>query len=321
MDYKETYIGLFSGSFSDLDYLDFSGLNLKFVSLDSEEFLEFNKTFEDTDSIYSNAIDEFTNDYNKSSIEKLHVLLPIDCSLIVDELSIWKVRDILLLIFPSNFSMEVLFGFRVYNNDLEFFLYDKFKPISITCDYRSSKEFVYFEESQSAKINKFIGLFLSRFDDIKYLIPAFDSYISSFGQSFKKMEYLSLCIALETIVESTSELNFRIKRNVAVLLSTNKEFGWRIFNNIALVYNLRSKLVHSGSYKSIKIEEYLPYLRAIVCLIIIELIKLNIQNLAQLNQLLTEKGFGDLYNESEEFFDFEVNHSLVTRVIVTELKK
>ncbi|AXT19800.1 hypothetical protein D7030_01415 [Flavobacteriaceae bacterium AU392] len=319
LDDRETYFALFGGNRADLSKLDFSILNLKFIERESEEFEQYIAGIEDNSEILKNAIKEYDNSKYKK-IDKNYALVPIDSTKDVTELDLFKVRNILLLINPSNITLQCLFGIRRYEKTLEFFMYDRYYVREMTFG-KPFKDYFYYYDSSIDDINRLITIFTERYEHISYLIPAFNSYISSFLMNFKDMEYLSLCISLETVVEATTELNYRIKRNIAVLLSEEDTFGERIFKNVGLIYGLRSKIAHSGKFKESKINEYLPYLRSLASMTIIELLKLNIQNLTDLNNLLTKIGYGDSYNKSKEFEDFEASVKDATMVFATELTK
>jgi len=315
---KETYIGYFRGSFHSLSEIDFSLLNVKFVDIESKDYKAFINQVSDESGILTEPLKNFKS--NSVKQEVLHALIPIDISKPVTELDLWKVRNVMLLIYPSDFFLEILVGYRLYDDSIDLFLYDNYRQQKLD-PLEPFKNYIFLDKHLVKNINKFIQLFFERYDNIKYLFPAFNSYITSYFQNFSNMEYLSLCISLEAIVDAHTELTFRIKRNVAVLLSSNEDFGKRIFKNIGLIYTLRSKIAHSGKYDEAKINEYLPFLRNLVSVLIIELIKLNIVTLAELNELLNSKGYGDIYEQDKDFIDFELNHKPVTKVFVTELTK
>ena len=315
---RETYFALFGGNRADLSKLDFSLLNLKFIERASEEFEQYIAGIKDYSEILKNAIKEY--DDNKYKIDKGYALVPIDNSKDVSELDLFKVRNILLLINPSNITLQCLFGTRRYDKTIEFMMFDRYHVREMTF-MKPIKDYFHYYDSSLDDINKLITMFLERYETISYLIPAFNSYISSFLVNFKDMEYLSLCISLETVVEAHTELNYRIKRNLAVLLSVDHDFGERIFKNVGFIYSLRSKIAHSGKFKETKIDEYLPYLRSLASLTIIELLKLNMQSLTDLNNLLTKIGYGDSYNKSDEFEFFDASLADTNMVLSTDLTK
>jgi hypothetical protein len=309
---QETFIGLFCGSFTSFESLDFTEFNLKFVEVDSENFQDFMDKVSDTSLILNQVLTEFKK--GKTSVEKLHALIPISETELITQLDLWKVRNFLLLVFPSDIFLKYLIGFRVKEEGLDFFMHDKYSQQKIDPS-EPYKNFIYIETDLIDNINKFIKLFFKRYEHISYLIPAFKSYLSSYFQNSSDMEFLSLCISLETIVEAKTELTYRIRRNIAVLLSLDKTSGKRIFKNIGLIYSLRSGIAHSGKYDERKIDEYLHYLRYLVSILIIELIKLNNNSLTALNDELTSKGYGEIYSKGEEFSDFELNTKVATEVL------
>lgn len=124
------------------------------------------------------------------------------------------------------------------------------------------------------------------------------------------MEYLNLCISLESIIDGKTELVYRIKRNVAIICGIDELHCQTIFKNITKIYDLRSTIVHGEEYEYKKIFEYSPYLRCLISQLIIELISLNINvNKGELGNRLTRIGFGDKDKLSNNYKLFHFNEN------------
>lgn len=314
---ERTHFAIFSGSWEELDKLDFSSLNLHFFNLQNDEVEKKIKEVEVLAPRIENIFKDILKENGDS--DKLQILLPIDFTKKVSENDIYFVRNILLLIFPSDITLHYLFNFELNKNKINYQSYVSFPFHSTGIDNMYDNYLVYYD-GELESINFFIPILVERLSKIKYAQSALYSYTSSFFQNFKTMEYLNLCIALESIVSGNTELNYRIRRNTSILLTSEVEFAKNIFKNIGKIYTLRSKIVHSGKYKGEKIYEYLPYLRNVVSRLITEVISHNIENLEELNQILTEKGFGDNKSISENYVHYSLSSSVWSNALTTELK-
>lgn len=314
---ERTHLAIFSGSWQDLDELDFSSLNLKFINLKNDEL---KKKIEEVE-VRAPRIEHIFKGILKENgdSDRLQALIPIDFNKKVSENDIYFVRNILLLIFPSDITIHYFFNFELNNNKINLQSHSSFPFRSTGVDNMFDNYLIY-HERELKSINAFIPVIIERLSRIKYAQSAFYSYTSSFFQNFETMEYLNLCIALESIVNGTSELNYRIRRNTSILLTSEVDFARNIFKNIGKIYTLRSKIVHSGKYKGQKIYEYLPYLRNVVSRLITEIISHNIDNLDTLNQILTEKGFGDNKSISENYVSYDLSSSVRSNALVKELE-
>lgn len=314
---KENHINFFllAGSKSNLATLDFSHLNIRILALNSDEFDSILKdsSFEEDwyprnrELLFADIKKDLIEDY---MIESLYVLMPIDLSVIVETKYYYECWTILLIMFPSVLSIYADFMYQIFDNrylwqigSTQYRFYQK----------NQFEDYLHFEESNITSINKFIVLYFSRISNLKYVKSAIDSYKLSFHSNLYSMSYISLCICLETLVEGSIELSYRIKRTVAVLCSKNENIGLIIFKNIDNIYKLRSKIVHGAEVNSNKIDEYRPYLRMIVSKIIVELIIHNISTLIDLNYKITSIGFGDRQKLSTAY------SSLVLSTIMDEV--
>lgn len=314
------YWQLIAGSLSDLSKLDFSILNLQFMCIDSAAYLDILAKY---DGLHGgrtkDAIDEIKEKFWDS--ENLYLLMPIDYTLVTKEEDYWFCIDILKLIFPSDLTVYSDISFQ--------FLDDKHLYWGSIGTYRFNPSgeddihsyYLKFTPAYVDEINEFIKLFISRFDDIKFIKPAFYSYNSSFSQRESSMALVSLCIGLEAVTNGTTELSYRIKRNVSILIGENMAASKLIFKNINNIYKVRSSIVHSGNYKNEaqKTFEYLPYLTSVVSRLIIEVILQNIKDLKEINDILTSLGFGDRNKISSDYKAMIINPEVHDEVQFEEL--
>lgn len=313
---KILIFGVFNGCLSDLNLLDFSNLNLRFINGHGEDAKKlFTEKFEDSSEILKRLIELSIRigGYAKH----MQLLIPIDFSKPVLEDDIMLVEEILKIIFPSDLSLNFVDRFVIKDNKASF-------GSSVQYQFKQSghahQNYLIVNTNEFTNVNRFIELFFQNYTNMGYLKNVWEAYLSSFHQTFKKMEYISLCISLESIIEGKQELNYRIKRNVAILIGQDKKTSNLIFKNIGKIYELRSSIVHSSKYSNSTIEEYLPYLRDIVSVLLIELIFQNINDLVRLNSLLTESGFGDKQNLSENYVGFKFHNKSYRNIFNTILK-
>lgn len=285
-------IFIFSGSNSDLSRLDLSFFNLRFLKIDSDEFIDF----------VSNTNHETFEHHNKRLFEKywgkefnnnhLYALIPIDLDGKMDAEDVWLVRAALLVMFPSDISIHVEIRYQFFDSKYLRWNRSTEWPI-VSSGYGYYDNFLTFDEKNIGEINSYLKTFLIRCKSLKYLKTTVSSYSSSFLQQFPRMAYLDLCISLESIIDGTNELVYRIRRNVAIICGETRSDCKIIFNNINKIYRLRSKIVHGEDYDTELIEKYLPYLILLISRSITELISLNVPSKTELNEILTEVGFGE----------------------------
>lgn len=305
--------GIFNGCSCDLDLLDFSKLNLRFIN-EKDVLNLIKENFKDIEEVLK-RINEISMIIAHSKY--VQFLVPKDFSKPAFEKDIMFVEDLLKILFPSDFTLNFLEQFIVKKNSPSF-------VSSIQYNFKQSglghQNYLNANTNDFKNANKFIDIFFRNYLNISYFKNIWSSYLSSFHQNFMTMEYISLCISLESIIDAKQELNYRIKRNVAILIGKDKQTSNLIFTNIGKIYNLRSSIVHSSEYKNSTLEEYLPYLRDVVSILLIELIFQNISNLNSLNNALTENGFGDKKNLSENYVGFEFYNKCHINIFNTILK-
>jgi hypothetical protein len=121
---------------------------------------------------------------------------------------------------------------------------------------------------------------------------AFESFELSYEVHNRGLAFLSLMISLETMLNPADrELRYRVSRNAAVLLGRDREDSKRVFKEVKVLYDKRSKLVHTGNNKLISQEDVLR-LRDCVRKSIKQILAMN-KNKDQLLEMLNSSGFGE----------------------------
>jgi hypothetical protein len=115
---RDLLIAVFDGGSDDVIRLDFSFLNLKFYKVDSKEFIRlvdsFNFYFPISND--STTLSDFSSTfYHHLQYDQpggfhpnLYALVPIDFEKGTDSETIFKVRLVLLIMFPSDFQLSSL---------------------------------------------------------------------------------------------------------------------------------------------------------------------------------------------------------------------
>lgn len=287
------------GSDSDISKIDFSPYNIKCLKFNLNEFHEIYKDtagFEDSEYLKKN-LKKIQDRFNRG--EELFVLLPLNFLNYFDEKYLILCFDLLLILFPCRIQIVNILAFQLYDDNL----LQLNSNSSFDLESKDYYDYLYFDENSLEEINNFIVLFKERKNSIAYIRTTINAYVNSFQERRIEMEFLNLCISLESVVDGQQELSYRIKRNVSVLCGNNKQHAEKVFYNLTLIYNLRSNIVHAGTFKQQKLLDYLPYLRNLVSRLIIELILQNIHKLDELNRRLTSAGFGDKHalNEGSDY--------------------
>ena len=126
---------------------------------------------------------------------------------------------------------------------------------------------------------------------------------------------------MESIINGSEELNYRLKRGVAILCGDNEFSSEIIYDNLKIIYSLRSKIIHGEKYKTEKVKNYLPHLKALVSRTIIELIIHDISNTNELNKIITKIGFGERYKISNDWKKYDFNINTIAESNFSELEK
>lgn len=313
---KHVYFYILSGSISDLSKIDFSPFHVQCHYYESYELDDFWKKVSFDQATLDRIRHEFWNYYETlQQREKLYVLVPQKSIKDYREDYFFHCRNVLLLLFPSVLGFKHMLTFEIVDDEHLRYIYSRDYDFrySTTGDY--DEEFLYFHDDYLPQINSFIALYAKSIESINYLKIAMNTYISSFQEKNPVMAFLSLCMTLESTINSESETTYRICRNVSLLISKDKEEADIVFKNIKVLYSLRSQIIHGSDYKFEKVLEWLPYLRGVASRVLINIVLLNIQDIHELNKEFTFMGFeklNTLIPESNEksFLDFHIEIDL-----------
>jgi hypothetical protein len=319
-DLRDLQFFVLRGTLSDLSVFDFYNYNAKIQDVNDPKFKEF--------------LDQYPsplgNDYNwkvfqefldeVKGTENIYALLPINLTKQFSEDDLYHCYSILLLLFPSDLTINYIVDFQLINNKQLSYSGHADYGFHSTGYENYYDNYTFVQENYLVEVNEFISIFKTRYKRIKYINNALESYVASFRYLKVHQCYLDLCIALESIIEGPNEIQYRIKHHVAVLCAENEDRAKIIFNNLSKIYSLRSKIIHGESYDYNKVFEYLPYLRGLVSRMIIELILLNIPVRSTLDSILTFAGYRKQPNLSTEYKAMTLNISSYTDTFKRELK-
>jgi len=312
---------ILSGSIVDLSDLDFSCVNIKCYNVASNEFLLLSKEFKPKNGNEYSLFDCITRGAEQISdeLKYIHILLPKDFTKPVLSDSYSKCIELFKIMFLADLECEAIAEFDLSNDEnLEWLVTYFYKERHCTPNY--DKFFIYPYNSNKDKVNEFIALYFKRAEGLKYVKIAVEAFLASFNKIPLSMSFISLCIAMETIIDGKTEITYKIKRTVGLLCADSLTDAKTIFSNVGEIYALRSTIVHGGIYKVSQIIDYLPYTLNLVSSMIVKLIYLNEPNASTLQEKLTFAGFSDINNVFQNQSTKTLN--LISRYkIVQNLKK
>ncbi|QIL88336.1 hypothetical protein GNX18_00025 [Microbulbifer sp. SH-1] len=193
-----------------------------------------------------------------------------------------KIRKLRLLKEGSiRLSIEIFF--RIEDDIWEM---DSSRESTLACENR----LFHLTKSELREANDYLsdGLIDSKH---KYLQFAVENFELSYSISQYQLEFLSLMISLEALLnDANSELRFRVSRGCAVLLGKTKSESNAVLKIVKDLYDKRSVLVHTGNQNKITKADVLQ-LKDIVRRALRASLALNLPK-AELSTLLMEKGFG-----------------------------
>ncbi|HLX52313.1 MAG TPA: hypothetical protein VKR58_00130 [Aquella sp.] len=299
IDYKKIRVPILTGSYFDLQKFNLSFKDIQILDIKSRAFDSYIKKLNPDSILYLNKIKKQTSKYDKKyAIVKIHPEKNFDYTELVN---VWK---ILLIIFPSDLQIQHVIDYSLVDNHYEFVSLSSW-PKNVTEQYPGNP--LYTKDTEIAGINEFIKIVFDRLKCDNYIGIAIENYITSFSSSHLHYQYLTLFMALESIVHGPHELTYRLKRSAAILCGEDPFNCEIIFDKINTLYELRSKIIHGENYSVSKVKEYLPYLEAIASRVIIELLIHNIANIKDLNNTITRIGYGDRSKISQNWKAFQLN--------------
>lgn len=292
---------LIRGTRSDITKIDFSNYKVKVLNVLSDEFNEFVNNLEDSEfgEVPSREVTYLLHRIKKDSYNtEIFMFMPNSFNVEFSIFNYFECLKVLKIIKPNN--MQVVGSIAINGNATE-------KLTLVGADFfdsdsqllRDFENFEFADEELSA-INSLIDLYSKRCQNISYINRISDSYISSFYQKNYTMQFILLCICLESIVSGTEQVTYRLKRNVSLICADNRVGAEILYKNIDNLYGIRSSIVHGGEFSIEYLRETLPYLRNLVSRMIIELLLLNYRSVEDLNKDLNFAGFDKIREIADE---------------------
>jgi hypothetical protein len=306
---KELRIPILTGTAFDLSRFDFSFKDITIFDIESQGFEKYIENLQpgskDDNMAFVLQIRKtiFFNDWDKkyavvNNNPRAHYSYQ-------DIANVWR---LLLIIYPSDLQIEHEIEYEIDEGVIH-------NPSMASWNKRMSGGYpgnlLRALEEDVNEVNEFVKSYLDELNAENYISIAIESYLTSFKSSDFKYEYLTLFIALESIVNSNSEVTYRLRRTAAILCGNDSATCDIIYENLRVLYELRSKIIHGEFYNKDKVTEYLQPLKAIVSKTIIELLIHNIPSNETLNKIINRLAFGDRNKISDKWKPYRLNISTV----------
>lgn len=311
-------IPILAGASNDISKFDFTPYQIKILDIESNEFKNYiTKLNPDAIDYNLRFVNEIIED-NKHKSTKNFAIVHFDSTDAFQLSRIYDVWKFLLILFPSD--LNVLYELHVNTED-EYYQISSY----ITYEERSTGEYpgepLFFMDSFLPDINKFILDYFCNLSDNGYLRLATESYTTSYYSSHTQHQYLQLMMSLESILDGSIELSFRLRRSIAVLLGDDIDSCRVIFDNLNKLYELRSKIIHGENFNYEAINTYLPCLKAIVSKVIMELLIHNVPTRKDLNSIINELGYGSKSKISNNWCEYNFNPIIDIEAKLKKLEK
>jgi hypothetical protein len=186
---------------------------------------------------------------------------------------------------------------------------------------QEDKEFrgdnLHIPEPELPHLNQFLRLAFERFGnaDGHYISGVVDHYLQSYQGAIRTHRYLSLAMAIETILPKMPEITYRVRRTVAVLLGESRENCERLYKQVNDLYSLRSEIIHGESFDLNKVRHYLPVIEGVVSRLLIELLVHNVPTKQQLADIVTATGYNCRESISDGYQKYILNYN--THLLIT----
>ncbi len=315
-------IAVFDGGTDDVLRLDFSFLNLKFHKVYSKAFERFVDSFNDyfpQTEFSSTFYHQLQYDQPGGFHPNLYALAPIDFEKGTDSETIFKIRNVLLIMFPSDFQLaSLVFYDKAASGQYHQSFMHSWRFVThwfIKGEHCPLDEFlIKVDRRKIRSVNSFIKYLFKFISDRNDFEIAVESYLEAFSQESAKMAYINLCIALESLVKSTEgEITYRICRTAAVVNADSNTEGDTIFFNMKQFYALRSRIVHGD--RTSQLSEYFFNLQALVSRTLVEIATLNMPDREVLYKYVNENGYGDKKRFANRYRKQIINEPIIQLVI------
>jgi len=320
MSEKESYVYYASvrGSYVDFFDLDLSPWGIQGGFIENKKTEEIIKSSSIKDQANRNwkhikknsqGVDGVTGGLH-GDWETMNLLWPIDLNKPPDENDYFEAIEALRIAHPSELYIHNLFGAQYFEGEGIFFSSWSSYTSHLWNKYEEpEKHYLSYSKEYLGETNSFLAFFKKNFNKRDYIKNAISYYSDSFRVNSPEMAFVCLCICLETIVPGKEQLSFRFRRNLAVLCSESAVKGKRIYEKAKQLYGYRSKLVHSGmSSKDFKrFDLFFEYAQILASRMIIEMLLHDIPKIEDLDERITELGFGQGNRISENYKEFKGN--------------
>ncbi len=327
---KIIYIATVGGSFVDLRVIDLSPWNIQGGMVESYKTEHFFR------SVLINGHDRDDWEFLKETAQEqgdgvgmypdweiMNLLWPINFDAPPTENDYFEAIEAIRVIYPSEIYIRNIIdaqyfedkiinitGFQEYHN----FNWSKYENPS---DYY----FNYSEEGDLQETNRLLACFKANSTKREYIKNAINYYSDSFRVNRSEMSFICLCICLETLVPGKDQPTYRFRRSLAVLCSNSIEEGRKIYKNANKLYDFRSKLVHSALKNNDlqKLPLYFDYAKILASRMIVEMLLHDLPTIEDLDNKITEIGYGQKNSISENYIEFNGNSLSWNRLINDEL--
>jgi hypothetical protein len=334
METKESWINFATvgGTYIDFKHLDLTPWGIRGGLVESKDTEEFIRASSMSDMSERNW--KHVKDVSQSSDglggpgmhgdwEYMNLLWPVDFNNPPTEKDYFEAIGAIKVIHPSELYIQNILSAQYFEGKGIYFsgwsTYNHYHWYK----YKEPQDhyFVYPEE-HIQETNDFLAFYKDNYNKRGYIQNAIRYYLDSFNVNSAEMSFICLCICLETIVPGNEQLSYRFRRNLAVLCAESYERGKRIYKNANLLYNYRSKLVHSGmtSKDFAKFELFFEYAQILASRMIIEMMLHDIPSIEDLDKKLTEFGFGQGNSISEGYKQFKGNISTWIKVFAYDIQ-
>ncbi len=304
MQTKSIDIPILTGSYFDLTKFDFSFKDLYILDLESDEFKEYldSLTAPDNDGYNYEMVQSILKEKTEVN-DKFYVIIKRDVTKNYSRADIYRVWTLLLIIHPSDLQIQHELHFHIDGDFIDSSGYSS-EPKRYTGKYPG--EPLYNNDKYVGEINEFLQLVFDRVQTNAYIDLSIYHYMTSYNALYYHYQFMSLFTALDCIVENSTELQYRLKRSVAILCGDREHTCQIIYKKVDILSKLRNNIVHGNKFDANEVCEKLPKLRALVSRVIIELL---VHNLGQkeLGDAITRIGFGDRSKISKDWKEFELN--------------
>ncbi|MGP6207925.1 hypothetical protein ACNF42_07870 [Cuniculiplasma sp. SKW3] len=111
------------------------------------------------------------------------------------------------------------------------------------------REIYHLDKSEVDSLSKFLREVSLPFTELP-LNMAFSSFELSYTVNFENLSFVSCITGLECLLsEDSSEISYKISRNMAILLGRDEESSKDVFNKVKKLYSNRSKIVHGVNFR------------------------------------------------------------------------